>query len=469
MCDHLQDVGNDLTLLDKKSRREFIRLSTAAGLGVAAGPAFFPRRGYGEPVSSSFRTTRGIVSDTADSDPGKEADVMMTAVTLGLAASYIAETGKGMRFDAEPKADNSDLNALNATVTKMDRAIKAYFLKKGKIASQTVAGEAPRYDKGAVIMGVYKMAGQTAPNQVFAPVLSDQGKRLWQRIYAKKVDYLYVGRGAYTGFVDNPAGDPIGPLSTVRTSVQTASYGVPPTVAPMSRWKPPMTVKDRGGKDTMNPLWQSRLITTGKYVPWGMIMPKGSTAAADWSNFSVAMQVAGMRFVPSVVNSDDIAMYTHGMIQAIYKAYNLGPKCEPYEIATGDETTKMASCLTCTLFMYANGYPPNSIHLGRGESWAPLYAAYSPDMSKPTRGEDATVRDLNHQWYRKCTEWMTLGLEILEDSQIVPEYKKSRDAVKVFLAANRNNPTVGGGLVLDAVTIHESETVRIGRTLKQTT
>ena len=71
--------------------------------------------------------------------------------------------------------------------------------------------------------------------------------------------------------------------------------------------------------------------------------------------------------------------YTHGMIQAIYKAYSLGPSCAPYEIAVGDQTTKMASCVPCTLFMLAQGYPPTSTHLGRGESWAPLYETYNPD------------------------------------------------------------------------------------------
>jgi len=55
---------------------------------------------------------------------------------------------------------------------------------------------------------------------------------------------------------------------------------------------------------------------------------------------------------------DDVASYTHGMIQAIYKAYSLGPSCTPYEIAVGDMTKKMASCLPCTLFMVAAGYPP---------------------------------------------------------------------------------------------------------------
>jgi hypothetical protein len=53
----------------------------------------------------------------------------------------------------------------------------------------------------------------------------------------------------------------------------------------------------------------------------------------------------------------DIVAYTHGMIQAIYNGYSLGPSCTPYEIAVGAVTTKMASCPPCTLFMVAQGYP----------------------------------------------------------------------------------------------------------------
>jgi len=47
-----------------------------------------------------FRNTKGIVS--ADGDPVKDADVIMTAAALGLAASHIAETGNPIQFDMDP-------------------------------------------------------------------------------------------------------------------------------------------------------------------------------------------------------------------------------------------------------------------------------------------------------------------------------------------------------------------------------
>jgi hypothetical protein len=176
-----------------------------------------------------------------------------------------------------------------------------------------------------------------------------------------------------------------------------------------------------------------------------------------------------MRDVYGMVFADepaitDIATYTHGMIQAIYKAYALGPSCVPFEIAVGDSTKKMASCLGCTLFMNATGYPPTSIHLGSAESWAPLYAPYNPNG--PTEpNERGVVRDLNNAWSARCGEWLSIGVDVLDDSHITADHRASRDAVREFMQAREDDPSLGGNLVLDALTVHDSELNRIARTL----
>ena len=118
-----------------------------------------------------------------------------------------------------------------------------------------------------------------------------------------------------------------------------------------------------------------------------------------------------------------------------------------------------------TVFMVAAGYPPTSTHLGRGESWAPLYQPYNPGGSAE-RNELGVIRDLNNAWYGKCTEFVTLGLQILDDNHIAEDHKTSRDAVLAYLVANRGNATVAGALILDALTVHDGETDRINRTLK---
>ena len=243
----------------------------------------------------------------------------------------------------------------------------------------------------------------------------------------------------------------------------------------MSRPRPSSHIR-AGCRLTGHALWNPRKRKgTDTYVPWGLIGGDKATQDPTRTNATGATNLAdqpelemrdkyGMVFTEKPTMTD-IATYTHGMIQAIYKAYALGPSCAPFEIAVGDETKKMASCLPCTLFMHAAGYPPTSIHLGSGESWAPLYAPYNEDgPAEPN--EPGVVRDLNNAWYTRCLEWLKIGLEILDDAHITADHKASRDAVLDYLKTHDNEPTLGGVLILDAVTVHDAELNRISRTLR---
>jgi hypothetical protein len=431
----------------------------------------------------SLRRTKGVVTDSASSDPGKEADVIMTAAALGLAGDYIATTKSPLQYDMDPLDANNPKEQpktalFNTTVSKMDAAVAAYLTKKNRAPSQVRGGLSPGYWQGAMIMGVYVLAGREQPkparpsdvaSPLAAPVLSVKGQALWDKIRTVSPSTpQYTGRGAYTGFVDNKNTvgntDPVGPRSTVRM-VAPAPGVEAPTIVPHSRWLPP------DGHALWNP---RRRKGANGYVPWGLIGGDKATQdptpdATRATNLADQIELEmrgkyGMVFT-SEPTETDIATYTHGMIQAIYKAYALGPSCEPYEIAVGDQTKKMASCLPCTLFMHAAGYPPTSIHLGSGESWAPLYAPYNPNG--PTEpNELGVVRDLNNAWYARCLEWLKMGLEILDDPHITADHKASRDAVLDYLKAHASEPTLGGVLILDAVTVHDAELNRISRTLR---
>jgi hypothetical protein len=173
-----------------------------------------------------------------------------------------------------------------------------------------------------------------------------------------------------------------------------------------------------------------------------------------------------MAFVGHEPTTSDIVGYTHGMIQAIYKAYSLGPSCAPYEIAVGSQTKKMASCLPCTLFMVAQGYPPTSTHLGRGESWAPLYEPYNPNGEEDEH-EWAVVRDLNNSWCAKCDEYMRLGADVLATASLSEDHEPARDALRTYLQTSASDKAGAATIVLDALTIHDSESARVGRTLAQ--
>lgn len=475
--------GTFLIHLDQADSQFFISLSKRLDSVVYVWSCWNSeesRRAH-EPV---LRRTKGIVTDSASSDPRMEADVIMTAAALGFAADYIATSKKPLQFDMDPldaddPREQTKTALFKATVSKMDGAVNAYMNRKGLTPSGVRSGLSPGYSRGAMIMGVYALAGQKAPDleseaagsPLQAPVLSEKGRQLWDTIRTVPPGLQqYTGRGAYTGFVDNKNTvgdtDPVGPRSTVRM-VAPARNGAAGTAAAWPRWMPP---EDHA-------LWQPRHRKgANTRVAWGVI--GGDKAAqdptpgtpTDASNLADEIESDmrdkyGMIFT-AAPGTGDIAAYTHGMIQAIYKAYTLGPSCAPYEIAVGDLTKKMASCLPCTLFMSAAGYSPTSIHLGSGESWAPLYAPYNPNG--PTEpNEPGVVRDLNNRWYEQCLGWLKIGLEMLDDTHIAQDHKASRDAVLAYLKTHEEEPTIGGVLILDAVTIHEPEVNRINRTLQQ--
>ncbi|WP_263142062.1 hypothetical protein [Pseudomonas sp. RIT-PI-AD] len=411
-----------------------------------------------------FRRTKSIVSELGD--PEVEADVIMTSVALGFSAEYIKQTGNTIQFDIDPL--DASLHpgkkiAFEAVVKKISHAIVKYLSAAVDQSSKVTAGLSPGYYPGAVIMGVYKLAGKQAPAFVSAPALSKEGQQLWERIRTLSTPQ-YTGRGAYTGFVDNKnvQGDtrPVGPLSTARFCVPR-KRGIDPK--PHPRWLPAPS----------SHLWNKRKrADSNTLVPWGLIggeeagklLRETGCGALNGADFvTISMRNAGMHFVDDI-GTEDIAIYTHGMIQAIYKSYSLGPNCEPYEIAVGDVTKKMSSCLACTLFMTATGYPPNSIHLGRCESWGPLYSPYDPTGNADPH-EAQVIRDLNNTWYEKCSVWLDIGLDIL-GGNITENHLDGFEAVRKYLLAYKHDPTVSATLILDSMTIHASESERIERTIK---
>ena len=130
----------------------------------------------------SFRRTRGIVTDSDLSDPRKEADVIMTAAALGFAASYVAN-GTPIRFDINPEDGAEGFTGLQAVVGKIEKAVVDYLMRNNlEPAGKVNAGLAPDYSKGAVIMGVYALANQSAPVSVSDPALSVKGQALYDKI-----------------------------------------------------------------------------------------------------------------------------------------------------------------------------------------------------------------------------------------------------------------------------------------------
>lgn len=99
----------------------------------------------------------------------------------------------------------------------------------------------------------------------------------------------------------------------------------------------------------------------------------------------------------------------HGMIQVMQRyGTSIGETDFGFEIALGNGTTKVASCLPCSIFMVANRRPPTAMHLGRGDNW---------NMVKPGIGV--------HNWETSVKAYYDEGLRLMSGNAKVGDWLKA--------------------------------------------
>lgn len=434
-----------------------------------------------------FRHTKGILTDSSTSDPVLDADFIVSAMVTGFAIQRL-QSNCDVQFDIAPKEAGDDDAKWQRQLDQLDKVAQAIgdaaktFLGVQTGNPNVRAGTAVDHRQGAVIVGIYGIAGHERPTtgdiQDPTDALSVGGKVLFDLIKTKDEDpsYQYVGRGAYTGFVDDigtqEGAHPIGPLSSVRTAIpgNTAAHGTITGWFP--RWLP------RADDDIWGPRlrYGKSIQEPDSHIGWGIIggntagrepddrpNPLNATNHADQTS-SIMHVLQGMDFLDE---GDDVGIcgYTHGMIRAIYSAYEHGPSCIPYEITVGHDTTKLSSCLGCSVFMTATGYTPSSIHLGSAESWSPFYGNLSDPYGRYEPAIDLNVmRDLNQRFARYCDNAIRLGLAALPVSRISEQYHASRKGLHDMLGAEFSNDRhVASALFLDALTVHGKDVDRLGR------
>ncbi|MDR2681077.1 MAG: hypothetical protein LBC47_09735 [Tannerella sp.] len=89
----------------------------------------------------------------------------------------------------------------------------------------------------------------------------------------------------------------------------------------------------------------------------------------------------------------------HGMVQAMSK-YPPNEGNVLFEIALGDNTTKVGACIPCSIYMFANGRTPSSTHLGRGDNWN------IPDI------RSAASMELKDSWRRHVQTYYDAGITL---------------------------------------------------------
>lgn len=314
-------------------------------------------------------------------------------------------------------------------------------------------GQSPFGEEGSLITG--KKGSEMLQPDIRATKLSISKAIMLENAQNKKKN-VYQGRGAYTGLVENPL-EPDNNLY------------------PTMRVTPEHDIRPWAGIDPGDP----NQANDGNmyYWNWGLIANKriegdGRNTTKQSITLDADLKI-GMGTLPNDNNNEKIG-YIHGMCSAIIKCEEHGPWCTPYEMATGDKTTKMASCFPCATFMYATGYPPTSIHLGRGESWVPPQAGprmeEADNVQLGTNLNPGLCKHALEAWNTQIYNYMTLGLQCLEKAKIYAA-DSHFNHIENFRArlqhydTQSNVRTSGGSLFLDALTMHDKEVNRIKRTL----
>ncbi len=358
-----------------------------------------------------------------------EADVIVTATVLGFIGTRWW-LGQPCSFEIEHPTLGEDeekflkdtegflnvMSAMSTVLGKIDPSMEK-FLKDS---------QSPEGKPGELITG--HAGGQSLPSQQRHRAMNSALARLIaQNAKDAPSRNLYQGRGAYTGMID----DPVNHQWLVQATKRVIN-------GDHTRWHP------SGRND------------------WGLI--QGNTGPAP----------DGMGQLPQSKRQDEIIGYIHGMSSAIVACVRHGPWCTPFEMATGTKTTKMASCFPCCTYMYAAGYPPSSMHLGRGESWVPPAAVFRTGETTPMpdtyKIAPIIINSLADRWHREVYGYLYLGTDYLKKTPnyVADSHKQfiTHLSIKLGKEIKPNMGKLGGNLFLDALTVHDSDWKRIARTLE---
>lgn len=430
----------------------------------------------------SILTTK---EDCSFDDIKIEADVIVTAVILGFAGTRWHQN-QPFSFDYEhPNVEDfKKWQAIDSDRYAVEDKDQMDFLKETQEFLNVMSAMSFVIEKTEPKIGRFLKEGQSAEGYAGALITGRAGgqglmsgqrhKGLTSRLaeISRKwvienpeltAERVYEGRGAYTGLVDDPVNNTIFIHSTKRVIDQDRN-----------RWHP--------GE-----------IESADYKPWGLIRDLRPVEKGGDRDVNLSTDRAkGLGPLPEgkeELKGHERIGYIHGMSSAIVESIAHGPWCTPYEIATGEVTTKMASCFACTTYMYAAGFPPSSIHLGRGESWVPpsekMISGETTDLY-PYNGD--VMNAVLTRWHTEVHHYLELGAKYLKNAieankleqgdldeedikvkvidYVNPTHQQAVHDLEAKLEDIILFETQGGNLFLDALTVHQSDWKRVWNTLK---
>lgn len=402
----------------------------------------------------SWNNTDAILgTGKAREDVEREADVIFTAAFIGMTIWQNQTKKRVWRVDMEPNLDSNttreertkdDLKSMknhNDACSRVNHVLKMH----DQTLQGVTWGLTPWFNRGGVICAgedaktQYEKTNEIYRKTAFAYLTAPQKAASG----IQRSNEMYVGRGAYCGLVLDKEGNAVSAMSTIRTTLNDKTPGVG------DRWSPP----------TNADVWTGYK-GDSKYA-WGMINNVATQTRC---------QEQGMRFFPVGTQPQpgiEIVGYTHGMIRCIYEVVRIDDGATAFEMSIGTDTFKLASCLSCSSFMMANGVDASSSHLGAGESWAPYY---SPESHNPSHyqgkmmiGEALT--QCNNNYAASMHKWMTTGAAAMVAAEktnwVEVNHKIALAKLSERLTASKETNTVARDLYLDAMTYHKKDVLRL--------
>ena len=147
------------------------------------------------------------------------------------------------------------------------------------------------------------------------------------------------------------------------------------------------------------------------------------------------------------------------MIRAMVNRETPSGGCESVfaEIALGNNTKKVSSCIPCAIFMQSFGYPASSIHLGKGDNW---------------RIPDNPAVEIVENWRNTVIRYYSSGLEIRNPTIISCDNRNLDDMVAILVVERNDGPQDRQGILskipdlfLEALTFEDPFIDRIKATI----
>lgn len=290
-------------------------------------------------------------------------DVVCTAVTLGHIAKYQERNKRNIQIVCETENDEKAHNSLKKKLAHYGCAIDVCKIE-------------PKDRKGLLITAkdkTYTMNSLENYTNAINTILKAYNQKINE---AKGSAILY---GAYIGGKYNVVDGILQLLSPSQLIIKPKQYKL-----------------ENISTDKLKEIYEKNKITINNII----------NTLQNVNTKNIKLKLDEIKIVDNGANITDKDIFgsVHGLINAIIH-YNIYNSVDKYsiacEFACSDDTTKVGSCVPCSIFASSNETPANFTHFGRGDYW---------NLPQKSEGYDALFNKRN-EWEKYVKECFSIGIE----------------------------------------------------------